>query len=145
MFKIKVIKKNGESYDRRISTEELFRELPTLAKFDIRILDEKKNLKVSSLVVRKNIIIAKFDYIRSIISSERIYVFMNSKGSDAIHVNNFIRSLTDSVSDAHRERIATEIQEQETEVCKNNSRIVLKGSRDSDSDNEGNDSDPRPP
>ena len=103
MFLVKKIKKTGTCCDQHMTTDTLFTQIPVLAKYDMRILDETMNLKVSSLIARKSItaaksvIIAKFDYIRSILCVDEVYIFMSNIDPNNKTILNFVDILTNAI------------------------------------------------
>ena len=104
MYPVTVIDINGDYNEREIDISELLDNFPSLAKYDFRVIDERYDLSVSDIRVKQNIIIAKIDYIRTIIDVDRVYVFMSTVKKINSLIHEFIICVQNSLIDNSEKR-----------------------------------------
>lgn len=89
MYQATLLHNNGTREDTIVTT---CSHLTMLSEKDIKVIDEKKNFKISTLTTSsKGYILAKFDYLRTIILYDKVIIFKSSIENEKI--NRFIDNL----------------------------------------------------
>lgn len=78
---ILLISKNQDPINKLVQIEELKKEVINFNSRELYILDSKYSFDISSLIIKKNCILVKIDFIRAIIFKEKVYL-INLKNSE---------------------------------------------------------------
>lgn len=85
---ILLLSNNKDPVDKLILINELKREIVNLNSRELYIFDGKYSFDISSLIIKKNCILAKIDFIRAIIFKDKVYLInLNNKDFSIIKSN----------------------------------------------------------
>lgn len=90
MYEIVIITNKGEYEHKVLSTHQL---LIFLSKRDIKIIDEKQNFRISTLIPENKFILAKFDYLRTIIFQDHAIIFKSQNNIASKQIRTFINNI----------------------------------------------------
>jgi Mg2+ and Co2+ transporter CorA len=77
-YRVNTFLSNKTWINNTISKQDLFQMIPGLSERDLYIIDETLNFRISSYSIKKHVFMIKFDFIRAIVTKDKVY-FINTK------------------------------------------------------------------